>query len=181
MISLSLPFPAKLPVPHVKPSNQPSRQNLPPSSMSVNHCNSRFHSLKDRLARHLHAGHVTARELGLASVNCVGNSLISMYARCGNMENARKAFNILFDENLISYNTIVNAYVNSLNSEEAFKFFNEIEDTGTQVDAFTFASLLSGASSIGTIGKGEQIHACILKSGFKSNLHISNALISMYA
>ncbi|OAY44342.1 pentatricopeptide repeat-containing protein At3g49170, chloroplastic [Manihot esculenta] len=122
-----------------------------------------------------------AVKLGLASVNCVGNSLISMYARCGNMENARKAFNILFDKNLISYNTIVNAYANSLNSEEAFKFFNEIEDTGTQVDAFTFASLLSGASSIGAIGKGEQIHALILKSGFKSNLHISNALISMYS
>ncbi|KAJ6340608.1 hypothetical protein OIU77_008381 [Salix suchowensis] len=104
-------------------------------------------------------------KMRLASINCVGNSLISMYSRCGNMENARKAFDVLFEKNLVSYNTIVNAYAKSLNSEEAFELFNEIEDTGTGVDAFTFASLLSGASSIGAIGKGEQIHAQILKSG----------------
>ncbi|KAF2321169.1 hypothetical protein GH714_034895 [Hevea brasiliensis] len=132
----------------------------------------------------LHMGeqvYTYAVKLGLASVNCVGNSLISMYARCGNMENARKTFNALFEKNLISYNTIVNAYAKSLNSEESFELFIEIEDTGTQVDTFTFASLLSGASSIGAIGKGEQIHARILKSGFNSCLHISNALISMYS
>ncbi|GMP24431.1 hypothetical protein CsSME_00001700 [Camellia sinensis var. sinensis] len=44
---------------------------------------------------------------GLPSVNCVGNSLISMYARPGRMEDARKAFDILFEKNLVSYSTIV--------------------------------------------------------------------------
>ncbi|XP_015576524.2 pentatricopeptide repeat-containing protein At3g49170, chloroplastic [Ricinus communis] len=132
----------------------------------------------------LHLGeqfYAHAVKLGFASVNCVGNSLISMYSRCDNMENARKAFDVLFEKNLVSYNTIVDAYAKGLNSEEAFELFNEIEDTGFVVNAFTFASLLSGASSIGAIGKGEQIHARILKSDFKTNLHISNALISMYS
>ncbi|KAF2306022.1 hypothetical protein GH714_009469 [Hevea brasiliensis] len=73
------------------------------------------------------------------------------------MENARKTFNVLFEKNLISYNTIVSAYAKSLNSEESFELFIEIEDTGTQVDAFTFASLLSGASSIGAIEAAFQV------------------------
>ena len=51
-----------------------------------------------------------AVKLGLASLNCVGNSLISMYARSGMMEDAHKAFDMLFEKNLISYNTIVDAY-----------------------------------------------------------------------
>ncbi|KAF5958972.1 hypothetical protein HYC85_000181 [Camellia sinensis] len=118
---------------------------------------------------------------GLASVNCVGNSLISMYARSGRMEDARKAFDILFEKNLVSYNTIVDGYAKNLDSNEAFELFNEIEDTGIEVDAFTFASLLSGAASIGAVGKGEQIHARLMKSGFKSNQCISNSLISMYS
>ena len=51
-----------------------------------------------------------AVKLGLASLNCVGNSLISMYARSGMMEDAHKAFDMHFEKNLISYNTIVDAY-----------------------------------------------------------------------
>lgn len=122
-----------------------------------------------------------AVKMGLAPVNCVGNSLVSMYARCGNMENARKAFDVLFEKNLVSYNTIVDAHTKSFNFDEAFELFHEIEHRGTGVNAFMFASLLSGASSIGAIGNGEQIHARVLKSGFKSHLHISNALIAMYS
>lgn len=122
-----------------------------------------------------------AVKLGLLSINCVGNSLISMYARSGRMADARKAFEILFEKNLISYNTIVDGYAKSLNSDEAFDIFNQIEDSEIGVDAFTFASLLSGAASVGAVGKGEQIHARLLKIGSGSNQCICNALISMYS
>lgn len=118
---------------------------------------------------------------GLALDNCVGNSLINMYARSGRMEDARKAFESLFEKNLVSYNTMVDAYAKNLNSEEAFELFREIDDAGVGVSAYTFASLLSGASSIGAIGKGEQIHARIIKSGYESKLCVYNALISMYS
>ncbi|XP_020206322.1 pentatricopeptide repeat-containing protein At3g49170, chloroplastic [Cajanus cajan] len=108
-------------------------------------------------------------KLGLASINCVGNSLINMYARSGRMECAQKAFDILFDKNLISYSTAVDANA------------KEIEHTGIGASSFTYACLLSGAACIGTIGKGEQIHALVVKSGFGTNLCINNALISMYS
>ncbi|KAF7836475.1 pentatricopeptide repeat-containing protein [Senna tora] len=125
--------------------------------------------------------HAQAFKLGLSSVNCVGNSLINMYARSGRMECARKSFDILFEKNLVSYNTIVDAYAKTSDSEEAFEFFHEIEHTGIGANSFTFASLLSGAASIGAIGKGEQIHARVLKSGFGSDQCINNALVSMYS
>ncbi|KAJ7949812.1 Pentatricopeptide repeat-containing protein [Quillaja saponaria] len=125
--------------------------------------------------------HTHTIKLGLASINCVGNSLINMYARSGRMEDARKAFDILFEKNLISYNTIVDAYAKKLNHEEAFELYHEIQDAGFGASSFTFASLLSGAASLGAIGKGEQIHARALKSGFGSDQCIQNALISMYS
>ncbi|KAK8537185.1 hypothetical protein V6N13_042133 [Hibiscus sabdariffa] len=118
---------------------------------------------------------------GFATDDCVGNSLISMYARSGRMDDAQKAFESLFEKNLVSYNTIVDAYAKNLDSEGAFELFHEIADSGVEVNAFTFTSLLSGASNIGAIGKGEQIHARLLKSGFQSNRCVCNALISMYA
>ncbi|KAA8540022.1 hypothetical protein F0562_026714 [Nyssa sinensis] len=95
-----------------------------------------------------------AIKLGFASVNCVGNSLISMYARSGRMEDARKAFDILFEKNLVTYNTIFYAYAKNLNSYEAFKLLHQIDDATIGIDAFTFTSLLSGAASIGAVGVG---------------------------
>ena len=95
------------------------------------------------------------------------------------MEDARKAFDIHFEKNLVSYNAIVDRYGKNLKSEETFLLFNEITDTGIGINAFTFASLLSGAASIGAMGKGEQIHGQLLKEGYESNQCIFNALISI--
>ncbi|KAK4379068.1 hypothetical protein RND71_000930 [Anisodus tanguticus] len=119
-----------------------------------------------------------AVKLGLASVNCVANSLISMYAKSGRMEEARKAFELLFEKNLVSYYIIVDGYSKNLDSAEAFELFSQI-DSEVGVDAFTFASLLSGAASVGAVGKGEQIHARVLKAGLVQPIRLQ-CLISMY-
>ncbi|KAE9592682.1 hypothetical protein Lal_00029416 [Lupinus albus] len=123
--------------------------------------------------------HSQTIKLGFDGVNYVGNSLVNMYARSGRMDCARKIFDILFQKNLISTNTVADENAETLNFEEAFG--NEIEHTGTGANAFTYACLLSGAACIGTIGKGEQVHARVLKSGFGTNLRVNNALISMYS
>jgi pentatricopeptide repeat protein len=66
---------------------------------------------------------------------------------------------MMLEKNMISYNTVVDDYAKNLNPKEAFQLFHEIEVVGVGTSAFTYASLLSGAASIGAIGKGEQIHA----------------------
>lgn len=125
--------------------------------------------------------HALAIKLGLASVTCVGNSLINMYAESGRMEDSWRAFDFLFDKNLVAYDTIIDACTKNFDLEQAFDLFYDFKDMGFEATDFTFSSLLSGAASIGAIGKGEQIHAQLLKSGFESNLCISNALVSMYS
>ncbi|KAK7283816.1 hypothetical protein RIF29_13562 [Crotalaria pallida] len=123
--------------------------------------------------------HSQTIKLGLDAVNCVGNSLVNMYARSGRMECARESFDILFAKNLILLDVDADENVENLNSEEAFN--HDMENTGIGANAFTYACLLSGAACIGSIGKGEQIHAQVMKSGYGTNLRINNALISMYS
>ncbi|XP_051138028.1 pentatricopeptide repeat-containing protein At3g49170, chloroplastic [Andrographis paniculata] len=121
--------------------------------------------------------HGRAVKAGVASISCIGNSLISMYSKCDRIDDARRAFEFLFDKNLVSYNAMVDGYIKSPNSdEEAFALFNST----IIVDSFTFTSLLSGAASIGALSKGEQLHARLLKSGLETNVSACNALISMY-
>ncbi|XP_039160914.1 pentatricopeptide repeat-containing protein At3g49170, chloroplastic-like [Eucalyptus grandis] len=116
-----------------------------------------------------------AIKLGFAGDTCVDNSLISMNSWSGHMEDTQRAFDVLFEKNLISSSTFVDAYAKSLESDQAFELLHEIE-RGIGTSAFTFASLLSGAACISAIGKGRQIHTRMVKSGLDSNQVISNAL-----
>ncbi|XP_027909492.1 pentatricopeptide repeat-containing protein At3g49170, chloroplastic [Vigna unguiculata] len=118
-------------------------------------------------------------KLGLSAINCVGNSLVNMYARSGRTDCARKAFNVLFEKNLFSFRTAIDAHAKAFDSEESFN--HDIEHTAVGTSSFTYACLLSAAACLGTVGKGEQIHALIVKSGFGTDLCINNALISMYS
>ncbi|CAM8933181.1 unnamed protein product [Rhodiola kirilowii] len=124
--------------------------------------------------------HAHAVKRGLGSINCLGNAIISMYSKCGRMDDARRAFDLLFEKSLVTYNVLVDGYAKNMSSKESFELFNEIEQKGMGTDGFTIASLLSGAASVGAISKGEQLHARVFKSDFTSDICISNALISMY-
>ncbi|XP_014524333.1 pentatricopeptide repeat-containing protein At3g49170, chloroplastic-like [Vigna radiata var. radiata] len=118
-------------------------------------------------------------KLGLSAINCVGNSLVNMYARSGSTDCAKKTFNILFEKNLFSCSTAIDAHAKALDYDQSFN--HDIENLVVGVGSFTYACLLSGAACLGTIGRGEQIHALIGKSGFGTDLCINNALISMYS
>ncbi|CAA2988744.1 pentatricopeptide repeat-containing At3g49170, chloroplastic, partial [Olea europaea subsp. europaea] len=96
------------------------------------------------------------------------------------MEDARKAFEFLFERNLISYNALIDGYARNSDSNEALELYIQIDGSRIGPDVFTFASLLSRAASVGAVGKGERIHAQLLKSGFESNQCVANALIYMY-
>ncbi|KAL8160985.1 hypothetical protein V2J09_012474 [Rumex salicifolius] len=124
-------------------------------------------------------GHVA--KLGFASDNCVGNAVISMYTHSNRIDEARKAFDALFEKNLVSYNTIVDGYAKNMDSNMAFEILGEIENTQMSPNAFTLTSLLSGAASTGAASKGEVIHARVVKTGFESNTRVCNALIAMYS
>lgn len=125
--------------------------------------------------------HSLVLKSGLSSINFIGNSLVSMYARTGRMEEARRAFEVLCDKNLVTYNAIADGYIKNSNSEEAFELLHQIESMDIGMNAFTFASLLSAAASIGALSKGQQLHARLLKAGFGSDIGVGNALISMYS
>ncbi|CAN0903167.1 Pentatricopeptide repeat-containing protein At3g49170, chloroplastic [Linum grandiflorum] len=130
--------------------------------------------------------HTWVIKSGMAWDVCIGCSLVDMYAKCnvqGSLAESRKVFSRMQDHNVMSWTAIITGYVqqNGGDDMEAIELFIEMMQDGRKIDAFTFASLLSGASSIGAMTKGEQIHARILKSSFEPSLHVSNALIAMYS
>lgn len=59
--------------------------------------------------------------------------------------------------------------------------FSQMHLLGTKPTQFTFASITNVCGDLLNLGRGEQLHGPVIKSGFQSNIFVGNALVDMYA
>ncbi|XP_057840840.2 putative pentatricopeptide repeat-containing protein At5g09950 [Cryptomeria japonica] len=112
---------------------------------------------------------------------CVKNSLVTMYAKSGRMEEASKMFNKMEKPDLVSWNTMISGYALNEHSEEALNFVCKMQEKGLKLDHFTFATVLRACASVAALENGEEIHGNIIRAGFDSDIVVGSALVDMYA
>ncbi|KAJ6774123.1 hypothetical protein OIU79_017537 [Salix purpurea] len=125
--------------------------------------------------------HAEALKLGLHSNVYVGSSLISMYAKCGKMEAAKKVFNTVDEQNVVLWNAMLGGYVQNGHAYEVIELFFNMKSCGFYPDDFTYSSILSACACLKYLDLGRQLHSFIIKNKFASNLFVGNALVDMYA
>ncbi|PKA63282.1 Pentatricopeptide repeat-containing protein [Apostasia shenzhenica] len=125
--------------------------------------------------------HALAVKFGFDKFSRVGNSLISLYFKCGMLENMHQVFWNMTARNTISWTSIITSYAQHSQYEASLNLFNLMRATSSKPNDFTFASILSICRSGGTLGLGRSLHCLELKMGFDSQTHVLNALISMYS
>jgi pentatricopeptide repeat protein len=118
---------------------------------------------------------------GFESHVTVGNALVSVYAKCGCIEDACKVFNEIPERNIVSWNSMIGGYTQHGDGENAFRLFCQMQQEGTKPDEFTLASVLSVCATLAVLEQGKFVHAYIIKSGFERNVAVVNALLTMYA
>ncbi|RZC78610.1 hypothetical protein C5167_002832 [Papaver somniferum] len=82
------------------------------------------------------------------------NSLINMYARCGNLARARKLFDEMGEKNIVSWTAMIAGYGMHGHGDIAIELFNEMKLTGIQPDGTAYVSVLSACSHAGLTDKG---------------------------
>eukprot|EP00253_Pinus_taeda_P001198 PITA_01198 len=117
---------------------------------------------------------------GLRSDN-VGNSLVCMYAKCGNAEVALKLFDTTSERDVVSWNAMIAGYAHSGYDNDALAFFHQMKLAGMKPDQVTMVSVLSACSHLGALQQGKRIHGYIIRSGFTICVFVGTALIDMYA
>eukprot|EP01018_Ginkgo_biloba_P024259 Gb_34736 [translate_table: standard] len=111
----------------------------------------------------------------------VGNALVTMYAKCGTMEDACKRFGEMVERDLVTWNAMVAGYSQIGYGEVALKLFYKMQGIGMRSDQFTFTSVLRTCASLADLERGKQVHVQIIKTGYASDLSVGNAFITMYA
>eukprot|EP01018_Ginkgo_biloba_P040409 Gb_21270 [translate_table: standard] len=118
---------------------------------------------------------------GFQSDNYVGSALIDMYAKCGNIENARHLFDKMHQRSVVSWTSMIAGYAQNGHGEEALKLFQQMQLEGVKPNLKTFASVLPACATLAALEQGKEIHEEIIRSGFQVDIFVESALVDMYA
>jgi pentatricopeptide repeat protein len=131
-----------------------------------------------RLGKEIHGLAVRMHCDGIESVS---NAVITMYARCKDLEHARILFKMLRSPGLITWNTMLAGFALSDDAEEASRLFCDMVCSDVQPNYVTVVTYLALCARVANLQHGRELHTHIIKYGFKGYCLLWNSLIDMYS
>jgi pentatricopeptide repeat protein len=98
--------------------------------------------------------HVDIIRTGMDSFVCVSNSLVTMYAKCGILDDARRLFDAMPEKDVVSWNAIIAGYAQHGCGMAAQQLFEQMLQVGIKPDCISFTGVLSACSYAGLIDEG---------------------------
>ncbi|XP_057825740.1 pentatricopeptide repeat-containing protein DOT4, chloroplastic isoform X2 [Cryptomeria japonica] len=120
--------------------------------------------------------HECLRRNGFESIVYVGNALVSMYAKCGSLDDARHVFDKMSERDVVSWNAMIAGCVQNGYFDEALKLFRQMQIQRMKPDAASILSVLPGLN----LRLGREIHNYIITNSLESSV-VCNSLVAMYA
>ncbi|EFJ28424.1 hypothetical protein SELMODRAFT_93439 [Selaginella moellendorffii] len=84
----------------------------------------------------------------------VATALVTMYARCGSLHDAKSVFWRSHSRNLVTWSNLIAACAQHGRENEALDLFREMQLQGTKPDALTFSTLVAACSRRGVVKDG---------------------------
>ncbi|XP_051204482.1 pentatricopeptide repeat-containing protein At4g30700 [Lolium perenne] len=124
--------------------------------------------------------HAFGEKCGLAQHEHVVTGLISLYAKCGDMDCARSLFDRMAGPDLVAYNALISGYsVNGLVGSSV-ELFKDLVALGLRPNSSTLVALIPVHSPFGHEQLTWCLHAHVVKAGFDANAPVSTALTTLY-
>ncbi|XP_051114911.1 pentatricopeptide repeat-containing protein At2g33680 [Andrographis paniculata] len=105
------------------------------------------------LGRQMH-GHVVKNGFNLEVP--VGSALLTMYAKCGSLDDGNTIFKKMPARDVVSWNAMISGLAQNSRGIEALNLFEDMVHEGVQPDSVTFVNVLSACSHMGLVGRGRE-------------------------
>lgn len=109
--------------------------------------------------------HASIIKTGFESAFCVRSLLVTMYSKCGSIEDAKEVFDRKPTLDVVLWNAMIASYAQHGYGEQALQLFAQMQCVGLKPNCMTFVSVLSACS-----------HAGLMDEGY----HLFNSMISCY-
>ncbi|KAH9313013.1 hypothetical protein KI387_028048, partial [Taxus chinensis] len=91
----------------------------------------------------------------------VSNALISMYGKCGDVDNARQVLDKMQERDTISWNAMIAGYAQHGSGNKALELFEHMQQLGVKPNHITFIGVLSACSHAGLVNEGLYHFQCM--------------------
>ncbi|KAH7415090.1 hypothetical protein KP509_14G026700 [Ceratopteris richardii] len=118
---------------------------------------------------------------GLESDIIVSNVLIFMYFKFCLHSDARAVFDMIPHKNVVTWNTMLEGYVDSALEYEAMHSFNLMQLGPTSPNCVTYACMFKAYIACKAFDKGQSLHSQVIIRGLEGDPMIGNLLVNMYA
>jgi pentatricopeptide repeat protein len=121
-------------------------------------------------------------ETGFVSYLYVANSLMDMYAKCGDVESASNVFSGIWGKDLVSWNTMLFGFAINGWANEALMVYDSMKSHEVCPDEVTFAGLLTACSHSGLLQQGGIFFETMVSAhGFQPKREHLSCVLDMYA
>ncbi|KAJ7949676.1 putative Pentatricopeptide repeat-containing protein [Quillaja saponaria] len=110
------------------------------------------------------------------------NSLIDMYSKCGQVDQARLLFECSRDLDDVSWNSLIAGYVRMGANEEVSRLVRKMHRSGFRLNTYTLGSALKACTNFMFSEQyGKLVHGYTIKLGLDLDVVVGTALLDMYA
>ncbi|KAF8776099.1 hypothetical protein HU200_003783 [Digitaria exilis] len=125
--------------------------------------------------------HALAMKYGTIADESLTSAFISMYSAFDDLSSSRLVFDLQPAKDLVSFNSMISAYMQHSNWKEAFDIFRLMHCAGLEPNLITMVSVLPSCNEFFGINQGESVHGVIIKFGLAEQVSVVSALVSMYS
>lgn len=111
----------------------------------------------------------------------VATSLMTMYAKCGELEKVYELFSGIQERDLVAWSAVISAFAQSGYSEEALSVFRQMQNENVRPNLVTVVSVLPSCAELSFLKLGKSLHCFAIKDGIEADVSLGTAIVSMYA
>ncbi|MCO5555905.1 hypothetical protein L7F22_009449 [Adiantum nelumboides] len=117
----------------------------------------------------------------LEADNMVASSLIDMYGKCGNLEDAHCLFQMLRNPDAVAWGAMIAGHTQHEQGVAALELFFQMQSKHIRPDKFIFSCSVKACGIAGALLDGKLLYYQVVSSGFDSDRVINNALVDMFS
>ncbi|KAF6161834.1 hypothetical protein GIB67_023779 [Kingdonia uniflora] len=124
--------------------------------------------------------HVEVIKRPILSNTMIQSSLLTLYAKCGQTEDANLVFSSIEKKDVVAWGSMISAFCQNSKYEDAFSLLRKMMAEEVKADSTIMSSVIGAIGGLEYVKMAYGFHGLAIKNGTESDVFVGSALIDTY-